>query len=314
MELLKLKPSNKEYIWGGKKLVTNFNKEYSGDILAETWELSCHPDGTSTIASGDYEGMALDKYIEEKGMEILGENCKQFTEFPILIKFIDANDDLSIQVHPDNEYAQKEEGQLGKTEMWYVVDCNEGSFLYHGFAKEITKDEFKERIENNTLPEVLNKVEVKKGDVFFIEAGTVHAIGKGIVIAEIQQNSNVTYRIFDYGRTDKAGNPRDLHIEKALEATNRKITIKEEALDEHLVVCDYFVVDKIALVDEKREYIGSQDTFTSILVLDGSGFVMVGNSRVTVSKGDSILITAGEGIFTIEGSMEALMTTIPKYK
>ena len=203
MAILKLKPSGKDYIWGGHKLVDNYGKEMTGDRLAETWELSCNPDGPSFVANGEDAGKTLRQYIEEHGKKVLGTNCERFEDFPILTKFIDAQDNLSIQVHPDNEYALKNEGQYGKTEMWYVVDAEEGACLYHGFNREISKDEFAKRIEEDTLLEVLNKVPVHKGDVFFIEAGTIHAIGKGLIIAEIQQNSNVTYRVYDYGRVGK---------------------------------------------------------------------------------------------------------------
>lgn len=175
MAILKLKPSGKDYIWGGHKLVDNYGKEMTGDRLAETWELSCHPDGSSFVANGEDAGKTLRQYIEEHGKKVLGTNCERFEDFPILTKFIDAQDNLSIQVHPDNEYALKNEGQYGKTEMWYVVDAEEGAYLYHGFKKEISKDEFAKRIEEDTLLEVLNKVPVHKGDVFFIEAGTIHA-------------------------------------------------------------------------------------------------------------------------------------------
>ena len=214
MALLKLKPSFKDYLWGGHRLVDHYYKEYDGEILAESWELSCHPDGPSYIANGTYTGMTLRQFIEKEGKEVLGTNCAKFEDFPILAKFIDARDHLSIQVHPDNSYALQNEGQYGKTEMWFVMDCEPGSYLYFGFQKEISKEEFAERIANDTLTEVLNKVEVQKGDSFFIEAGTLHAIGKGILIAEIQQNSNLTYRVYDYNRKDAQGNTRELHIDK----------------------------------------------------------------------------------------------------
>ena len=179
MAILKLKPACKDYLWGGHRLADEFGIEYDGDILAEAWELSCHPDGPSIIVNGEYAGRTLKEYIDEKGMEVLGENCRRFREFPILTKFIDARDNLSVQVHPNNRYALKHEGQYGKTEMWYVLDAIPGSFLYYGFREEITREEFAKRIQENTLLEVLNAVPVKKGDVLFIESGTLHAIGEG---------------------------------------------------------------------------------------------------------------------------------------
>ena len=222
MAILKLKPSCKDYLWGGTRLRTEFGIEYDRDPLAESWELSCHPDGPSYIVNGEYAGKTLQQYIDENGKEILGTDCQSFGQFPVLIKFIDAKKDLSIQVHPDNAYALKNEGQYGKTEMWYVMDAAEGASLFYGFAKEVSEEEFEERIRNHTLTDVLNKVMIHKGDVLFIDPGTIHAIGAGSLIAEIQQNSNVTYRVYDYGRKGPDGKERELHVDKALQVTKRE--------------------------------------------------------------------------------------------
>ncbi len=205
MSILKLKPSCKDYIWGGSRLKKEYGIGYDGEVLAEAWELSCHPDGPSYIVNSRYAGKTLQQYIDEEGKEVLGTHCRRFRDFPILTKFIDAKDNLSIQVHPDNRYALKNEGQYGKTEMWYVMDAGKDAFLYYGFKKEISREEFARRIQEDTLLEVLNAVPVQKGDVLFIESGTIHAIGKNILIAEIQQNSNITYRVYDYGRVGKDG-------------------------------------------------------------------------------------------------------------
>ena len=196
--ILKLAPAFKEYLWGGRRLIEEYDKGYEGEILAESWELSCHPDGPSKIVAGKYAGKTLTEYIAENGKTVLGSCCNQFLEFPILTKLIDAKQDLSVQVHPDDDYAQLHEKQYGKTEMWYVVDCAKEAYLYYGMKQSISKEEFVRRIQANTLLEVLNKVAVKPGDAFFIEAGTIHAIGKNNLIAEIQQNSNVTYRVYDF--------------------------------------------------------------------------------------------------------------------
>lgn len=313
MAVLKLKPACKDYIWGGRRLIEEFHKIYDGERLAETWELSCHSDGPSVIENGVWAGKSLKEYIDENGIEVLGRNCRRFQEFPILVKLIDAKDNLSIQVHPDNGFALQNEGQYGKTEMWYVVDCKEGSYLYYGFSREIDRQEFQQRIENNTLLEVLNKVPVQKGDVFLIEAGTIHAIGKDIVIAEIQQNSNVTYRVYDYGRRDKDGHQRDLHIEKALAVTNRIPIIRNKSAIPHLANCEYFIVDKIHLDGGMMErMVGTitDDSFVSILVLDGQGIIRCGDDCVDFAKGDSLFLPAGSGEFSVEGSCEALVTTI----
>ena len=221
MSILKLKPSCKDYIWGGHRLAEEYGIQSDKDVLAEAWVLSCHPDGPCVIVNGPNAGKTLAQYIQENGSQALGTHCRRFRDFPILVKFIDAAQNLSVQVHPGNRYALAEEHQYGKTEMWYVMDAAPNSFLYYGFKREVSQEEFARRIQEDTLLEVLNAVPVQKGDVLFIESGTIHAIGAGILIAEIQQNSNVTYRVYDYGRVGKDGKKRDLHIEKALAVTNR---------------------------------------------------------------------------------------------
>lgn len=313
MGILKLKPSCKDYLWGGHRLVEEYGKEYDGEVLAETWELSCHPDGPSVITNGVNAGKTLQQYIEEQGKEVLGTHCRRFRDFPILTKFIDARDNLSIQVHPNNRYALKNEGQYGKTEMWYVMDAGENAFLYYGFKKEISKEEFEKRIQDDTLLEVLNAVPVQKGDVLFIESGTIHAIGKNILIAEIQQNSNVTYRVYDYGRVGKDGKKRDLHIEKALAVTNRVPIVKDKSSYPHIADCDYFTVDKLNLdgrVMKKMEGTVSDESFASILMLDGAGTISCQGEALEYKKGDSFFLSAGSGSYQIEGSCDALITTI----
>ncbi len=317
MGILKLQPIYKDYIWGGNRLVKEYGKNYNGDILAESWELSCHKDGMSTIINDEYCGMSLQEYIDKNGREVLGKNCKRFKDFPVLIKLIDAKDNLSIQVHPNNEYALKNEGQYGKTEMWYIVDAKEGAFLYYGFKEEISKEEFAKRIEEDTLLEVLNKVPVHKGDVLFIEAGTIHAIGKDILIAEIQQNSNVTYRVYDYGRVGADGKKRELHIDKAIDVTNRTPIAKNNNAYPHIAECDYFTVDKIYLDGKtisKIEGNVSEYSFVSILFLDGQGTVLCGNDTFSYKKGDSFFLPASSGKYEINGTCEALVTTIGEKK
>lgn len=316
---IKLKPAFKDYLWGGTRLRDDFGKDCDFDKVAESWELSCHKDGNSVVADGEFAGLTLAQYIEKEGKSVLGTNCEKFENFPILIKLIDAKDNLSVQVHPNNEYAQRVEGEYGKTEMWYVVDCDEGASLLYGFKHNITKEEFRERIENNTLLEVTNSVPVKKGDVFFIEAGTLHAIGKGILIAEIQQNSNTTYRIYDYGRVGADGKPRQLHIDKAVDVTNlcpAKPYPQSDPVDmggwtkKRLAKCEYFTVDVIN-VDTSAALEADKSSFVNILVLDG-GCVLSseGNDAVELKKGDSVFIPAGLGKFELTGKCSAVMTHI----
>lgn len=317
MAILKLSPAFKDYLWGGTRLRDDFQKDCDFDKIAESWELSCHKDGPSTIVNGDDKGLTLEEYIEKHGKAVLGSDCDKFENFPILIKLIDAKDNLSVQVHPDNEYALRVEGEYGKTEMWYIVDCDEGAELLYGFKHDISKDEFAERIANNTLLEVTNNVPVHKGDVFFIEAGTLHAIGKGILIAEIQQNSNTTYRIYDYGRVGKDGKPRELHVEKAKDVTNlcpaktypeTPVEQKDGYTSKLLSSCDYFTTYALD-VDSKAVLNADETSFNSILILEGEGKV-IGNETVEFKKGDSIFITAGTGEFTVDGKCKAILTKV----
>ncbi len=317
MAVYKLKPAFKDYIWGGTRLRDDFGKQCDMEKIAESWELSCHKDGESTIDGGEADGLTLSQLIETQGKGILGSDCEKFEDFPILIKLIDAKDNLSVQVHPDNEYAKRVEGEYGKTEMWYVVDCDEGATLLYGFKKEISKDEFARRIENNTLLEVTNAVPVKKGDVFFIRAGTLHAIGKGILIAEIQQNSNTTYRIYDYGRVGKDGKPRELHVEKAKDVTALRpaqpypetpTEQKSGYTQKLLSKCEYFTTYALD-IDSRAALEADEKSFVSLLVLEGEGSIIAEDSK-SFKKGDSFFITAGTGKFAVEGKCRAILTKV----
>ena len=316
MYAMKLTAPCKDYIWGGTRLRDEYGKKSDADKVAESWELSCHKDGRSVIANGEYAGRTLEEYIEKEGKAVLGTNCARFEYFPILIKLIDAKDNLSVQVHPDNEYALRVEGEYGKTEMWYIIDADEGAELLYGFKHEITREEFAERIKNNTLLEVTNNVPVHKGDVFFIESGTLHAIGKGILIAEIQQNSNTTYRIYDYGRVGKDGIPRELHVEKACEVTKlipptrptkpQGERVQKDGYAETLLAsCEYFNVNKLD-VQSGAALEATERSFNSLLVIDGS-FTL---GDLSLTKGDSVFVPAGFGKYTLSGSGEVILTDI----
>ena len=303
MAILKLKPACKNYIWGGRRLIEEYGIECGDKICAEAWTLSAHPDGLSTIEGG----ITLAEYIKLNGAEILGTNCRRFKDFPVLVKFIDAQENLSVQVHPPDDYALIHEGQFGKNEMWYILDAKENSLCYCGFKKKISADEFIARIKNNSLVEILNAVPVKKGDVIFIPAGTIHAVGKGILLAEIQRNSNVTYRVYDYGRN------RPLHIDKALAVTNLNPTVEHDSYP-HLAACDYFIVDKLNLdgkiLSEGGGFV-DEKTFLNVLILDGAGKIICGGEEIFYKKGDSFMLTANSGAWKISGSCDALLTTIP---
>lgn len=308
---IRLAPAFMERIWGGRRLVKDFNKSCDMDRIGESWELSTHKDGSSRIVGGEFDGMLFADYIAKYSELVLGKNALKFDYFPILIKFIDANDSLSVQVHPDDEYAKIHEGEYGKTEMWYILDCEEGASIYYGFKHKITKDEFLKRIADNTLTEVLNRVNVKKGDVYFIESGTVHAINAGIVICEIQQNSNTTYRVYDYGRTDKNGNTRELHIEKAADVSCLAPAKPQKSFSdsEILAECDYFKVRKAA-VNGERSFSMSDDCFLSVIVTDGRGMLFMNETQLEINKGDSIFIPAQNGVFSVSGSCELILSNV----
>lgn len=317
MDILKLKPVLKDYIWGGERLKNDFGFESNLDKVAEGWMLSCHKDGKNTISGGQYSGQTLDSIIEKAGKEnAVGTKSLQFPYFPVLIKLIDAKDNLSIQVHPNNDYAQRVEGEFGKTEIWYVLDAAEDAQLVYGFKNEISSEEFKNAIENNTLMDVLNTVHVKKGDLFFIEAGTVHAIGKGTLIAEIQQNSNSTYRVYDYGRVGTDGKPRELHIKKAVDVSVTKPPkydikpmgkpIKNNGYTATLLTkCDLFTVHHYD-IDDKIQLYTDETSFNHILVVNGNGKI----NNVNLKKGDSFFVPANYGAYEISGRCEVIITNI----
>lgn len=310
MYIMKLKPAFKDYLWGGTRLRDDFKLECDLDIIAEGWMLSCHKDGNSVIENGDFKGLTLREAIEKSENSLIGTNAENFENFPILIKLIDAKQNLSIQVHPDDEYALKVENEFGKTEMWYVVDCEDGAYLYYGFKEEISKEQFKEAIENNTLTDILNKVEVKKGDCFFIESGTVHAIGAGLLIAEIQQNSNTTYRVYDYGRVGADGKPRELHTQKALEVTvtappKHPVLHATDDSKTTLANCKYFKVKKHN-VNGNVEINVDETSFSSLLCVKGQCTV----GDVEVNAGECVFIPASFGSIIISGNAELLESRV----
>ena len=316
--MYKLIPHYQDYLWGGTKLKTEYNKKSSLSIIAESWELSTHPAGTCYIDI-NHRQLPLSEYIAQHGKNVLGSKSLYPDQFPILIKLIDARKDLSIQVHPNDSYAQLHENDLGKTEMWYVLEAEPDAKLIYGFKKDLTLQDFEEAIESNTLIDYLNTVSVQPGDAFLITPGTIHAIGKGIVIAEIQQSSNVTYRVFDYGRLDANGNPRTLHIQQAKEVTNltkTKHTYLPYTMTTYngysmglLTQCDYFQVHRIDL-EERITLEATDESFHSLLITSGEVEVFNDDTSLTVHKGESVFIPANTGIYYVKGTGTLLLSTI----
>ena len=213
---VRLLPAFKDYLWGGTRLRDIYGKKCDYEIIAESWELSAHKEGQSIVASGRHKGLLFSEYLDRIGKEKWGWKCQPLERFPLLVKLIDAKENLSVQVHPDDSYALEKENEYGKNEMWYILQCDPDSCIYCGFKRDVTREEVEKAVEENTILSLLNRIPIKQGDAFFIPAGTVHAIGKGSLICEIQQSSNCTYRLYDYNRKDKYGNYRELHMEKAL--------------------------------------------------------------------------------------------------
>lgn len=318
MEILSLYPTLKETIWGGRMLIDDYGFETDNDNAAEAWLLSCHKDGPSYVIDGEYKGKTLAEVLDAEGKAVLGTNNADIPDFPVLIKIIDARDKLSVQVHPDDKYAREFENENGKTEAWYVLGCDDGASLIYGVNHNMTKDEFAAAIENGTLLDDVNIVKVKKGDVVFIPSGMLHAIGEGILLAEVQQSSNSTYRVFDYNRRDKNGNLRELHIKKAVDVVDLNVADVDfshegevqklsGAKKTYLTGCDYFKMISLN-VDGTFEDNCDETTFVSLLVLDGKGELICGERKFELRKGSSIFIPAGKGNYTIKGKLEILET------
>ena len=316
MEVVKLRPYIKEIVWGGNTL-RGYGKVSDGKNIAECWELSLHKEGSSIIDSGELKGKALADVLTK---EDYGKNCEKFPFFPTLIKLIDADRELSVQVHPSDEYALKNENSFGKTEMWYILEAKKGAGIYLGFKRDTTKEEVEQKIKDNTLVDLLNFIEVKPGDCYFVKSGTVHAIGGGITLFEVQQNSALTYRLYDWGKLGMDGKPRELHIDKSLKVMNFK-KFKPEVFKRPLLgECDYFSTFEVEIGKEKggqeeiapiasaaatRTYLYNEKSFISITFVEGSGLV----NDISFAKGDTFFIPAGKKAF-IKGNGKYLLTTI----
>lgn len=313
MEILFFEPVYKDYLWGGNRLKKEFNKNTPYEVTAESWEISANKNGKSVIKNGEYKGLNLEELFSKEDIrkEIFGNKTINLKEFPLLIKFIDANKNLSVQVHPDNEYAKKYENSLGKTEMWYIMDCNENSKIVCGVNENIDKEQLEQIVRDGKVKDALKYFEVKKGDSILIRPGTIHAIMEGTLICEIQQNADLTYRVYDWDRVDKNGNPRELHIDKALDVINLSNVpnkVKSEDMEkQNLVDCEFFKIDKIQVKDK---YCGTSnlDTFITMNVVDGEGKILSksNNQEYVLKRGDSFLIPANLGEFEITGNVTIL--------
>lgn len=311
MAVLKLKPYLKHYLWGGRKLIDRYGIE-SDQMVAEAWVVSCHPEGPSQIDQGNYQGMTLIDYIQLKGSKILGTRGQDYTNFPILIKLLDANMDLSIQVHPDDDYALKVENEYGKNELWLILESENDSYIYYGVKEKLSTAQFQTIIQESKILDHLKQVFTQPYDYFYIPAGTIHALGKGNVIAEVQQSSNSTYRIYDFNRKDAKGNLRDLHLDKALDVSNLEpnVDLDKKAISNHTVLSDtqYFrtVLRKI---DGSVSLQSSNDSFQALLIIKGTGRLNDATSQYTLQPGDGLFVEANTH-YSVEGTLELLITEV----
>lgn len=298
---LKFRPILKERLWGGTKLKEVLGKPIESDITGESWELSTVKGDISVIVNGSLEGKSLQELIESNGEELLGKSVvERFgKEFPILIKFIDAKQDLSIQLHPNDKLAKERHDSFGKTEMWYIMDADPKAELIVGFNKDVTKEEYAESIDNDTLLDLLNYEQVKEGDTFFINTGKIHAIGAGVMLAEIQQTSDVTYRVFDFNRKDKEGNLRELHTELALDAVDYKkkddfkVSYSQDLNKvSEMVDCPYFKTNFIQLTENLELDITKRDSFTIFMCVGGEVVIKTSEGEVLIKNGETALLPA----------------------
>lgn len=306
-KIYKLFPECKDYLWGGERLKTEYGKITDKTPCAESWELSFHKDGPTKLA----DGRTLQEAVTKSE---LGKNCENFEFFPVLIKLIDAKSNLSVQVHPSDEYALKNENSYGKTEMWYIVDAAEGAGIYCGFKRDTSKEEFLKYLEEGKVEDLLNFIPVKKGESYFISAGTVHAIGAGCLICEIQQNSNLTYRVYDYNRRGADGKLRELHVDKAVKVINFgkyapvSFASGDKKDEKTLAECKYFRVREIKLSGEKEFY--NENSFTALTVVSGSGKICGGGYAGGFSKGDSFFVSCKTDL-KIDGEATVIVTDVP---
>jgi len=314
-----LKPCYKDYLWGGSRLQREFGKDDAPTPTAESWELVSRDDAESAIALGPLSGKTLEDLRKIDCMQYWGTHCRQ-ERFPLLVKLIDAASDLSIQVHPSDETAMMDVGEQGKAEMWYVVDCVPHAYIYYGFSKKIDEEEFVRRINDGSICEVLNKVPVERGDVFYILPGLIHAIGSGIVIAEIQQNSDTTFRIYDYLRRDAHGNERPLHLQRAKTVIDYMPVVPTECKINsgakfdgfsmaEMFSCQYFRAYRFDIRSSVRLH-SDPKSFQHILFVEGHGVIRYRDMEIPYRKGDSFFIPAALGDYMVEGNSRMLLSHV----
>ena len=312
-------PCYKDYLWGGVRLKEGFGKTDAPDVTAESWELSGHPDGQCRVRDGIHAGKTIMDLGRLDHDGFWGRDCPA-AEFPLLVKLIDARRDLSVQVHPSNRTALAELGEQGKAEMWYIVDCEPQSFIYYGFSQKVTKTEFLDRARDGSICQILNRVPVSKGDVFYILPGTIHAIGAGIVIAEIQQNSNTTFRVYDYQRRGADGALRPLHLERAAAVVNCEPVIPQECRANsgvsfpsftmaEMFSCRYFRAYRLDVRETTRLRCNG-DSFQHVLCVEGNGAIRSESGTYPFTRGDSFFMPADLGEYEIQGRCRVLLSRV----
>lgn len=313
MEPLFCKPIYKDYIWGGNKLREKFNKNTPFEKTAESWEIASNKNGESLIQNGVYEGKKIIDLFNDISIKkyIFGDKCENLEKFPLLIKFIDANQNLSVQVHPNDEYAKIKENDMGKTEMWYIIDCKHNAKLICGL-KDINENDKNNKLRQQNIEKYLNYVSIEKGNVIYIPAGTVHAIMEGALICEIQQNSDLTYRLYDWNRIGNDGKSRELHLDKAIDVINVNNFEKPKETNtegyERIINSEYFKVDK-AVIKDVLKLESNKDTFYAVNMIEGSGKI-IADKEYDLKLGDSFIIPAYLGEFTLKGNMEVLISYV----